>query len=460
MSVTETIREALRGTERDLTSIPVGRAVALLAIPAVVEMFMESLFAIVDIFWVSKLGSNAVAVVGLTESMLAIVYAAAVGLSAGATALVSRRIGEGDKEGASRAVVQILGVGVAVAIVVGFAGAVLAPHLLSLMGGSSEVVRAGTGYTSVMLGGSVTVLLLFLINAVFRGAGDAAIAMRVLWLANGLNIVLGPLFIFGIGPFPELGVMGAAVGTTIGRGVGVLYQLYVLVRGRGRIAIGARHLAFDRDVMRRFLGLSGGGTLQSLVETTSWIGLIRILASFGSAALAGYTIAIRIALFALLPSWGIANAAATLVGQNLGAIRPDRAERSVWVAGGWNLAFLGSISIFFVAAPGFFVGLFSPEASTVPYAVDCLRIVALGFLFYAYGLVVVMAFNGAGDVRTPMLLNLACFWALKIPVAWVLAVPLGLGPRGVFIAIAVAYSTLAVVSALLFKRGRWKLQQV
>lgn len=455
-SLRQTLREALQGSTRDLTTIGVSRAVALLAIPMVAEMFMESLFAIADIFWVSRLGSDAVAIVGLTESMLAIVYALAMGLSAGATAIVSRRIGEGDKEGAARAVIQILVVGLIAACLIGALGVALAPRLLAAMGASEALVAQGSEYTAVMLGGSVTVLLLFLINAVFRGAGDAAIAMRVLWLANGLNIVLAPLLIFGVGPFPELGVTGAAVATTICRGIGVLFQLTVLFRGKRRLAVSRRHVGFDADLLKRFFGLSGGATLQSLVETSSWLGLVRILATFGSPALAGYTLAIRIAMFALLPSFGIANAAATLVGQNLGAGRPERAERSVWVAGRWNFVFLGTVSVLFVFAPGWLVGLFGADPAAVPHAVDCLRILSLGFLFYAYGFVAVMAFNGAGDVKTPMLLNLACFWAIKIPLAWVLAVPCGLGTRGVFIAVSVAYSSLAVAALILFKRGKWK----
>lgn len=452
----ETIREALRGTQRDLTSLPVGRAVVLLAIPMVAEMFMESLFAVVDIFWVARLGADAVATVGLTESMLAVVYAVAMGLSAGATALVARRVGEQDERGAATAAAQILIAGVIAAAVVGLAGALLAPRLLEAMGASAAVVQGGSRYTAVMLGGSVTVLLLFLLNATFRGAGDAAIAMRTLWLANGLNIALGPLFIFGAGPIPAMGVTGAAVATTIGRGCGVLFQLWILFRGKGRIALSPRALHLDRGAMGRLLALSGGATVQSMIESASWIGLVRILAGFGSAALAGYTIAIRVALFALLPSAGIANAAATLVGQNLGAKEPERAERSVWIAGGYNFAFLGAVSVLFVATPEPLLRLFSQDPLAVPYAIDCLRLVALGFLFYAYGMVIVMSFNGAGDVRTPMLLNLVCFWLLKIPLAWALAVPLGFGPRGVFIAIAVAYSCLAVAAVLLFRRGRWK----
>ena len=316
-----TIREAIRGSQQDFTQVPIRRAVVLLAVPMVLEMSMESLFAVVDIFWVSRLGSDAVATVGLTESMLALVYAVAMGLAAGATALVSRRTGEKDADGAALAAVQSIGAAVVIAVAIGIAGALLAPQLLSAMGASAALIERGAGYTAVMLGGNVTIVLLFVINAVFRGAGDAAVAMRSLWIANIFNIALGPCFIFGIGPFPKMGVTGAAVATTIGRGIGVLYQVVTLARSRGRIPIGRRHLRLDRAVQASLIRISGTGTLQTLIETASWLGLVRILSTFGSAALAGYTIATRVVIFALLPSWGMANAAATLVGQNLGAGR-------------------------------------------------------------------------------------------------------------------------------------------
>jgi putative MATE family efflux protein len=311
-----------------------------------------------------------------------------------------------------------------------------------------------------MLGGNVVILLLFLVNAIFRGAGDAAIAMRVLWFANILNIVLGPCFIFGLGPFPKLGVTGAAVATTIGRGCGVLYQLWTLSRGRGRVVITRRHLRLEPAVMLRLLRLSGNAIFQILIGTASWIGLVRILSSFGSAALAGYTIGIRIIVFALLPSWGMANAAATMVGQSLGARKPDRAERSVWIAGFYNMIFLGAVGLAFVLAAPLLIRLFTSDPAVVPYGVACLRLVSCGFLFYAYGMVLTQAFNGAGDTWTPTWLNLFCFWLWEIPLAYVLAKVVGLGPRGVFIAITIAFSTLALASAALFRRGRWKLKKV
>jgi len=335
-----------------------------------------------------------------------------------------------------------------------------APKLLALMGGSPELVATGWKFTAIMLGGNVVIMLLFLINAIFRGAGDAAIAMRVLWFANILNIVLGPCFIFGLGPFPKLGVTGAAVATTIGRGSGVLFQLWTLGRGRGRVVIRRRHLKLDPAVMLRMLRLSGNAMFQVLIGTASWIGLVRIISGFGSAALAGYTIGIRIIVFALLPSWGMSNAAATMVGQSLGAGKPDRAERSVWIAGFYNMIFLGVVGLGFVAGAPALVSLFTSDPAVVPYGVACLRYVSYGFLFYAYGMVLTQAFNGAGDTWTPTWLNLFVFWLWEIPLAYVLAKVLGWGPRGVFVAITVAFSTLAVASALLFRRGRWKLKKV
>jgi len=421
---------------------------------------MESVFAIADIFWVSKLGADSVATVGITESMLALIYAVAIGVSIGATATVARRTGEKDPEGAASAAVQAIALGIALALPVGIAGALFAPKLLTYMGGSPALVATGSRYTAIMLGGNVVIMLLFLINAIFRGAGDAAIAMRVLWFANILNIVLGPCFIFGLGPFPKLGVTGAALATTIGRGSGVLFQLWTLGRGRGRVVIRRRHLKLDPTVMLRMLKLSGNAMFQVLIGTASWIGLVRIISGFGSAALAGYTIGIRIIVFALLPSWGMSNAAATMVGQSLGAGKPDRAERSVWIAGFYNMIFLGVVGLGFVVGAPALVRLFTSDPAVVPYGVACLRYVSYGFLFYAYGMVLTQAFNGAGDTWTPTWLNLFVFWLWEIPLAYVLAKVLGWGPRGVFVAITVAFSTLAVASALLFRRGRWKLKKV
>src|SRR5690349_14386941 len=454
-----TIREALRGSHQDYTAGPVGRAILLLAIPMVLEMLMESIFAVADVFWVSRLGPEAVATVGITESLLTLIYTAAMGLSIGVMAMVARRIGEKNPAGASEAAVQGIGLGIGASVLIAVIGVPLAPWLLHLMGAQPEVL-VHVSYARVMLGGNVTILLLFLINATFRGAGDAAIAMRTLWLANGINILLGPCLIFGVGPFPRLGVTGAAIATTIGRGTGVLYQLYRLWRGDARVALRRALLTVKPAVMRTMLRLSGTGTIQVLIGTASWIILIRIVSSFGSEAVAGYVTAIRIVVFALLPSWGLANAAATLVGQGLGAGKPDRAERAVWLAGFYNMVCLGGVGALFVAFAGPIVSVFTRDPAVASIAELCLRTISYGFLFYAYGMVITQSFNGAGDTWTPTWINLGCFWLWEIPLAYQLARRAGLGPRGVALAVTIAFSTVAVVSALLFRRGRWKLRPV
>ena len=454
-----TLREAVRGSRIDYTTAPIGRAVIMLAVPMVLEMAMESIFAIADVFWVAHLGADAIATVGLTESMMTLIYTAAMGLSIGATALVSRRIGEHDAEGAARAAGQSILLGLAAAAAIALGAAPFADSLLRVMGATEDVVRTGTGFTRVMLAGNATVILLFMLNAVFRGSGDAAIAMRVLWVGNAINIALGPCFIFGLGPFPELGVTGAAVATTIGRGTAVVYQVVVLTGGNGRVRLAARHLRLDLTLMRSVLRLSGTGTFQILIGTASYIALVRILSVFGSAALAGYTIGIRVIIFALLPAFGLSNAAATMVGQNLGAKRPDRAEKAVWTATLYNTAFLGGVSALFLLAAPQIASLFTSDGVVHAYAVDCLRILSLGFLFYGAGMVLTQSFNGAGDTRTPTIINLFVFWLWEIPLAWSLS-RTSLGPHGVFIALTVAYSTIAVVSAILFRRGGWKTKKV
>jgi putative MATE family efflux protein len=456
----DTIREALQGSRRDYTQGPVGRAILLLAIPMVLEVILESVFAVADIFWVSHLGEDAIATVGLTESMMAIVYTLAVGLTIGATATVARRIGERDREGAARTAVQAIALGLIVSVALAIVGILFAPTLLRLLGASANVVATGSNFTRVMLGGNASVVMLFLINAIFRGAGDAAIAMRVLWLANIINIVLGPLLIFGVGPFPELGVTGAAVATTIGRGTGALFAMSRLFKPGRHIQVAREHLQLDLGLMKRLVRLSGSGTLQVFIGTASWIGLIRILSQFGSAALAGYTIAIRIILFALFPSWGLGNAAATMVGQALGAKNPERAEQAVWMASFYNLCFLGTVGIVFVALADSIARLFTQDPAVLPYATDGLRIVALGFPLYAYGMVVNQSFNGAGDTWTPTYLNFCVFWLFELPTAYFIAVRMKVGPEGVFWAITLAFSLLAIASALLFKRGRWKAKAV
>ncbi|HEY0404746.1 MAG TPA: MATE family efflux transporter [Pyrinomonadaceae bacterium] len=454
------IREAVRGSRMDYTQGSIGRAILLLSIPMVLEMLMESVFAVVDVFFVAKLGAAAVATVGLTESLLTLIYTVAIGLSIGATAMVARRIGEHDAEGAARAAVQVIALGIIVAATLGLVGILFAPRLLAVMGATPEVIARGSNFTRVMLGGNISVVMLFLINATFRGAGDAAIAMRVLWLANLINILLGPCLIFGLGPFPELGVTGAAVATTIGRSTGALFALSKLIRPGGRIHVEHRHLRLEPSIMARLVRLSASGAFQVFIGMASWIGLVRIISGFGSNALAGYTIGIRVILFALLPSWGMSNAAATMVGQALGAGKPERAERAVWKAGFYNMCFLGIVGLLFVVFAGQIIHLFTADPLVAPYGTDCLRFVASGFLFYAYGMVITQSFNGAGDTFTPTIINLFVFWFWEIPLAYVLAIRFGYGPRGVFLAMVIAFSTLAVVSALFFRRGRWKARKV
>jgi putative MATE family efflux protein len=450
------IKDAIRGAHHDYTEGPIGRSLLLLAIPMVLETVMESLFAVVDVFFVAKLGADAVAGVGITESMLYILYAVAMGLGIGATAIVARRIGERDPDGAARSAVQAIILGVAVAVVIGVTGVIMAPTFLRLLGASPAVIEMGTTYTRIMLGGNIVIVMLYMINAIFRGAGDAAIAMRVLWFANIMNIVLAPCFIFGVGPFPELGVTGAAVATTIGRGSGVIYQFTQLARRDGRIVIKREHLRLDFSVMNRVWRLSTTAMFQIIIATTSWLGLIRILSKFGSTAIAGNTIGIRIFLFALLPSWGMANAAATMVGQGLGAGKPDRAQRAAWLAGFYNMIFLGSIGLIFILFAEPIVSVFTTEAAVAAYAVACLRTVSYGFVFYAYGMVLTSALNGAGDTWTPTWINLGCFWCWELPLAYVLANYAGMGPQGVFWAATISFSTLAFVSAAVFSRGKWK----
>ena len=452
------VRESLAGSRRDLTSETLSRAILLLAVPMVLEMVMESVFAVSDIFWVSKLGPDAVSVGVCTESLMTIVYTLAMGLAMGTGAIVARRTGAKDPAGAARAAFQAIVLGAAAAAVVGLVGAVAGTWLMARMGAPAGALAIGAAYPRVMVGGSVTVLLLFVINAAFRGAGDASITMRTLWLANGINIALGPCLIFGWGPFPRLGVTGAAVATTIGRGVGVLFQLRALARGRGRLRLTRAECVPDRETQAAILRLSWSGTIQMFIGMASWIALVRIVARFGSNVIAGYGIAFRVVMFALLPSWGLGNAAATLVGQNLGARQPDRAEQAVWRAAFYNFVFLGAIGILLVIFANDVVRLFSPLPEVVAAGGQCLRIVSAGFLFYAYGMVVTQAFNGAGDTRTPMIINLVSFWVWEIPAAQVFSGPCG--PSGIFFAIAAAFSLAAVLGVALFRRGRWKSVQV
>ena len=454
------LTEAIRGSERDYTEGPVGPALVMLSVPMVLEMSMESLFAVVDVFYVSRVSADAVATVGITESLMMLVYTVAMGLGIGAMAVVSRRTGEKDEEGAAQAAAQSIALGLIVALAIGALGYFNAERLLHLMGATPSMIDSSLGYTQIMFAGNATVTLLFLNNAIFRGVGDPAIAMRMLWLGNAINIAVCPLLIFGIGPFPHLGVAGAALGTNIGRGTAVLVQLWMLTSGRSRIHIVRRHMRLIPSVMWNVCRLSGSGFLQILIDTSSYIGLIRVLSTFGSDALAGYTIAFRTMMFALMPAWGLGNAAATMVGQALGAKKPDRAETAVWTAAKYNAVVLGIVgAVFLLLAPAI-VSIYTTDPAVAPYATDCLRIVSAGFVFFAYGMVLTQAFNGAGDTWTPTVMNLGCFWLWQIPLAWLLAIRLEMGPRGVFIAMTVAFSTLAIVGSIMFRRGSWKTRQV
>ncbi len=454
------IRDSLSGGEQDYTSITIGRAVTLLAIPMVLELLMESVFALVDVFFVARLGANAVATVGLTEAILTVVFSIATGVAMATTAVVARRIGEKQKEEAGQAAAQSIYLGLLVSIPLALFGIVYPAKLLLWMGASESVVSVGKGYCSVMVTGNATIMLLFILNAVFRGAGDAVLAMKVLWFANLLNILLDPLLIFGIGPFPQMGVTGAAAATTFSRGMGILYQVYLLQRKRARVPLGLPHLRLNVPLMLHVARVAVGGTLQFLIGTASWLALVRIIAIFGSSALAGYTIAIRVIIFAILPSWGMSNAAATLVGQNLGAGQPERAEKSVWITGLANMVFMTFITVTFVALADPISRLFTDQPAVLPFAVDCLRYISYGYVFYAYGMVMVQAFNGAGDTYTPTVINIFCYWLFQIPLAFLLALTLGLGAKGVFIAIAVSESVLAVAAIAVFRRGKWKQQKV
>ena len=454
------IREAIQGSHQDFTAGSLNRAILLLAIPMVLEMVLESLFAVVDVFWVGRLGPDAVATVGLTESMLSLVFAVGLGLSLSTTAMVARRIGEKDSAGAAVAGVQAIAIGLAVSVIIGLPCWFLAPSLLRLMGASPEIVTEGTGYARVALGGSGVVLLLFLNNAIFRGAGDAAIAMRLLWVSNIINLILDPCLIFGLGPFPRLGVTGAAVATFTGRSIGVAYQFYRLLRGTERIRILRQQIRIELRVLLRLLRVSLTGILQFAIAHTSWIGLVRIVSLFGATAVAGYTIAVRIIIFVILPSWGLSNAAATLVGQNLGAKQPQRAETSVWRTGFYNMLYLGTVGVFFVLLAEPVVRLFTHDPLVVPLAASCLRILSYGNIAYAYAMVMLQAFNGAGDTMTPTVVNLFGFWFLEIPLAYCLAIPAGLHSAGVFFSVVIAEAAIAGVSIFLFKRGRWKGQQI
>lgn len=454
-------KQAMAGdSDIDYTQGSIGRVTVLLAIPMILEMAMESVFAVVDIFFVAGLGTAAVATVGLTEAMITLLYAVAIGLSMGTTALIARRIGEKDTAAASLAAGQAIWVGILVSVLVGLIGIFYARNILVLMGADEAVLETGVTYTRIMFGSCFTIVFLFLINAIFRGAGDASLAMRALTLANCINIVLDPCLIYGYGPFPELGLKGAAIATNIGRGVGVLYGLYYLCGGGGRIRLHLKNLTLQIDVIFSLIRISVGGVSQFLVATASWVFLMQIVSGFGSSAVAGYTIAVRIVMFSILPAWGLSNAAATLVGQNLGAGFPDRAEASVWHIVRYNSMYMGFAMLVMLLFTRAIVSLFTSEPVVVDYAVQCLTIFALGFVVWGAGMAIIQAFNGAGDTMTPTWINVLCFWVVQVPLAYVLALTLGYGPVGVFWAVFAADLLTGIVGYTVFRRGKWKDRMV
>ncbi len=454
------LRYSFTGVNLDFTQMSLAKAIMLLSIPMVLEMVMESVFAVVDIFFVSKLGADAVAVVGVTESMMTIVYAICIGLGNGTTALVSRRIGEKRTGMAAVSAVQAIITGTIISVFIGAGGFYGATFLLQIMGLTQEAIRAGYQYTAIMFGSNIVIMLLFVINAAFRSAGDASISMRILWIANGINIILDPILIFGLGPIPALGMKGAAIATTIGRGIAVLIQFYYLIWGKGRIKINTKMFRPDFKIMKQLLKLSVWSILQLLIATSSWMFLVRIVAKFGNEVVAGYTIAIRIFIFSLLPSLGVANAASTLVGQNLGAQSPDRAEKSVWMTGYLNMLLLGISALFFISIPETFVRFFIDDQFIIQTGAECLRFISYGALFYALGMVVIQSFNGAGDTVTPMWLNFISFWILEIPLAYILAITLDFKEHGVYYAIVLSESVLALLAVYVFRKGKWKLKSV
>ncbi len=454
------IKEALAGTERDFTTTPLGKAIFLLAVPMVLEMLLESVFAVVDIFFVSKTGSWAVATVGLTESALTVVYAISGGLASATTALVSRRIGEKKNNEAGMVAFQAILVGVFISVVIAVPGMIFARDFLRLMGATPSMVEKGYLFPAIMFGGNVVIMLLFILNAVLRSSGDAALSMRVMWTANLINLILDPVLIFGLGPFPELGVTGAAIATTTGRGIAVLYQLIILFRGKHRIRLNLQSLKIRTDIMMNLLKISAGGILQNIIATSSWILMVRIISFSGPDAVAGYTIAIRIIIFSLLPAWGLSNAASTLVGQNLGAKQPDRAEKSVRITSRANMLMMGFISLFLIIFPETLVRIFTNENLIIDNAANSLRIISFGFVFYGLGMVMTQGFNGSGDTITPTKINFLCFWLIEVPLAWFLAIQLKMGLTGACIAILFAESLLAFCGWYLFRKGKWKSREV
>jgi putative MATE family efflux protein len=454
------IWEALQGKEQSYTTGSINRAILLLSVPMILEMVMESLFALIDAFFVSRVSVEAVATVGLTETVITLIYSIAIGMSMAATAMIARRVGEGKPEAAAVAAVQSIGIVVVMSVIFAVVGFIFAEDILRLMGAEESVVQSGRNYTRILFSTNIVIMLLFLLNGIFRGAGDALYAMAALWIANIINIILDPLLIFGIGPFPEMGVTGAAVATSIGRGTGVAFQVLLLLRGRGIIKIARRHLKVVWEIVGRLLRVGFTGTLQFLIASASWIVLMRIIALFGSEAVAGYTIAIRLIIFTILPSWGLANAAATLVGQNLGAGQPERAETSVWRSAFYNMLFLFTVSLVYIFGATPILGLFNEDPEVLQAGILSIRIISLGYIFFAYGMVISQAFNGAGDTRTPTIINFFCFWMLEIPLGYFLAVQMNWELAGVCAAVAFSETVMAIVCILVFRRGWWKTVEI
>jgi putative MATE family efflux protein len=451
------IRQALRGDAMDYTSGNINKAIILLAIPMILELSLESVFAVVDMFFVGKLGQEAIATVGLTEAVVTLIYSAAIGLSTAATAMVARRIGEKNIEAAAKAGAQSMIISLWVTIIVSTLGVIFAPQILRLMGAQPEVIKQGAVFSRIMLGGSVVIILLFLINGIYRGAGDAAMAMRSLWIASGLNIILCPLLIYGIGAWPGFGLPGAAIATTIGRGVGVMYQCYHLFNGNRVIKLKVRDFRMDWKVIKGLINIAWPATFQFVLTSGSWIVLTRLVAETGSTtASAGYQIAIRNVVFFILPAWGLSNAAATLVGQNLGANQPDRAEKSVLLTAKYNAWFMSFVTLLFVLFPEPIIRIFTHQDEVVVVGTQALRIIGSGYIFYGIGMVMMQALNGAGDTKTPTWINVFGFWCFQIPLAYVLAKVLKMGPTGAFIAIPVAETAIALACYYFFKKGKWK----
>jgi len=459
-NILKAIKESIAGTEQDFTKGSINKAIFLLAVPMVLEMLMEAIFAIADIFFVAKLGAEAIATVGITESLITIIYAIGVGLSMATTAMVSRRIGEKDHNGAARAAFQSIITGLVISLFISIFGIIFAKDLLKLMGASENIYNEMSSYTSIMLGGNAVIMLLFIINAVFRSAGDAAISMRILIIANLLNIVLDPILIFGYGPIPALGITGAAIATNTGRGLAVIYQFYLLFNGNKRVRLGVRNIRIHFATIKQLLNLSMGGIGQYLIATSSWIGLVRIISVFGSEALAGYTIGIRIIIFSLLPAWGISNAAATLVGQNLGAHQADRAAKSVWSVGKVNVVYMLLAGIVLFLFPTDLVSLFTEDVKVIESGILSLQIISLGFVFYGLGMTMVQSLNGAGDTITPTWINFFSFWIIEIPLAYMFALYFGYGQQGVYYAIIMAETIMTIIAVYFFKLGKWKLKKV